>query len=604
MTKKSSLSAMATPNDEQASVINFTDGVASVQAGPGSGKTFVLTQRYARLIQEGLARPEDILCLTFTNSSAKSMRSRAEEIVAIPEVKRTSGWMTFHSLALAFTLQERDQYPFKLAEFPLAADSLVNRAAFDAAKRHGVEPKPLKAWMSLQKRSGLNPAQALAVAETEGKNEKYALAYKEYESTLQKVGVLDFDSLIKEMHSVLTLKEDVRKRWQYKYIQVDEAQDCDRLQWFLLNLLSPRNLMVVGDAGQCLYSFRGSSSQDFLELGDLLGRDIKKFFLGRNHRSSASIVSMVKKVSPYEELAARFEAVHPEGAEPTITGYLNDTDEAQAIVEFAEANPKAEVAVLARTNRALRAVEDALSVANIKYHLLGKSGFWQQKEVQAVVAYLQCVYFPSDWAIPAAIRAPFWPSQYMKKSEICADIKALLKSDPSTSAHKILQRNSGQEAISKFVRFLDGLRKHKDLPCQKIVTNILQDLNAFDHYSSDHDPDNDPVSNLQDLVKIAKRFDTLKDFLDFIRRASAAARNRKGVCLSTVHSSKGLEWFTVFLIAVNDGVLPHSKSDDLPGEKNVFYVGVSRAKKDLRLSYSGVPSPFLKPLMEEKNEVV
>lgn len=267
-------------------------------------------------------------------------------------------------------------------------------------------------------------------------------------------------------------------------------------------------------------------------------------------------------------------------------------------------------AILARTNAALRLYEEALGAGNIPYFLVGKSGYWGSAEIKSVLSYLTAAVYPSDYAVSGMFRASFFPTRYLPKTKIIARLKEL-QTDKEPSYWKLLTldpssvvdlRNRG--ALAEFTMFVHSLSRYQNLPAGEAVKQILNALKAYDHYSEQEStPDNDPVLNLQTLVKIAGRHDTLRGFLDYARRVSAASKNKKGVALGTIHSVKGLEFERVFMVQCSEGILPHAKSTDLEGERNCFFVGASRAERELTVTYSGAPSQFIKHLVKEADSV-
>ena len=228
-------------NEEQRAVVEARAGVHRCMASPGSGKSSVLVQRYISLIEEG-EDPNSILSLTFTAAAAKNLRDRVESRVGKLSTNRTCGATTFHALGLAFAIQERDAFSFKLAEFPLAGEPASLKISGDAARRYEIDPRNLRSSISLFKRRRIHPAEALRNAESGGKSSeiKTALAYKDYQKRLKDTETLDFDSLILEMVDLLDRKPEVRTRHQYKWCQVDEAQDCCELEWKLIRPYSWR----------------------------------------------------------------------------------------------------------------------------------------------------------------------------------------------------------------------------------------------------------------------------------------------------------------------------------------------------------------------------
>lgn len=597
-------------NPEQQAVVDCQLGPVCCLAGPGSGKTSTAVARIIKYLKDG-GKPEDSLNLTFTSGAAKNMRERADALYPVEKTSsRTSGWMTFHSLALSFCTQERDNFSFKLAEFPLATEPVSRKFIGEAARKFEVDPRSLSSWVSLQKRNRVSAKEALKIAEKEGKNEKLALAYKLYQSKLVDNCVLDFDSLIVEMVELLTSNPEIHDRWSYKMCQVDEAQDCDELQWQLIRLLTSKygNVMCSGDPGQNLYDFRGSSTHLFLTMGERFP-DTRTLFLAKNHRSTQNVVSLCKQYGPVPELAERFYTDNELGSEVVVTGFPSSVDEANSVTETVRIMDKSEsVCVISRTNRALRVVEDAFSAAGVKYHYLSRAGFWSQGEIRSVLAYLGIVTSLSDGNVKIALNSPFWPTQYLKKKVISDEIKAKQKDDPNKpSAFKLLQEYRSTDpnqikGVSSFVHFLFGLRRYQNELPQRALQSLLNDLKAKDLYEDEDSADNSPLENLQELVKIAGRFNSIKEFLDYTRRATQASNSKRGCAIGTVHSVKGAEYDQVFFIGVNDGHLPHSKAESLDSERNVFFVGISRAKTDLTISYAGIPSQFLQPFLAKPEE--
>ncbi len=261
------------------------------------------------------------------------------------------------------------------------------------------------------------------------------------------------------------------------------------------------------------------------------------------------------------------------------------------------------VAILSRTNRGLMPFESALTEAGVKYHLVGRSGFWSQPEVKAVLAYLGCVLYPADWLVAGAIRAPFFPSKFLPKTKILAELKRFKEEHENGSYWAVLVHephelvdNKNLQALHDFTTFVHQLSRYKSLPADEALKSVISALRAVEYYSveEDHSGDNDPVGNLAELTKLAAKHSTIKEFLDYTRRSSAASKSKKGVALSTIHSAKGLEFSTVFMVQCSEGILPHSKSTDLDEERAIYFVGCSRPEHRLVISYTGNPSPFLK----------
>jgi len=263
-------------------------------------------------------------------------------------------------------------------------------------------------------------------------------------------------------------------------------------------------------------------------------------------------------------------------------------------------------AILARTNRATREVEAALGAANVPYYLLNRCGFWQQPEVKSGLSFCGAALYPADYLISGMLHSPFWPVKYIPRTIVAKRLKELQTDKQPSYWHLLTQESrslveeKNLKSISEFVQFVHSLSRYKDLSAGESVKQIFLALRAWDFYAGVDEIDNSPVENLTELVKIASRFQTLREFLDYARKVSAVSKRKTGVAVGTVHSGKGLEWSRVFLIGCQVGLMPHEKATDLQEEKSIFFVGCSRAERELHISWTGQPSPFLKNVVQCK----
>lgn len=258
------------------------------------------------------------------------------------------------------------------------------------------------------------------------------------------------------------------------------------------------------------------------------------------------------------------------------------------------------VAILVRTNRALREPEQALVAANLPYYLVGKSGYWNSEEIRGAVSYLGAVLFPANHILSGILRTAYHPTKFLPRTLLASKFKEKKAENEEVSYWELLTKYPRSlveprnlEAVQNFVQFIHSLSRYRDQEPAVALKSILGLLKAGDFYS-EQEPDNDPLGNLSDLIKLAEKHRTVKEFLDYCRRASAASKKKSGVALGTIHSVKGLEFSTVYMIGVSEGVLPHAKSTDLESERCCYFVGCSRAERKLVLTYSGSPSSFLK----------
>lgn len=321
-----------TLNEEQQAVVSAGAGFYSCLAGPGSGKTAVLVQRTVRLLQDGVGA-DNLLNLSFTATAAKNLTDRVESQVGKISTNRKAGATTFHGLALAFAQEERHEFGFDLAEFPLAPEPMALKLSAEAGRRFEVDKRSLRSYVSLRKRERVSASQAVKRAEDklDAGELKLALAYKQYEKSLREAGVLDFDSLILEMVEILDKKPAVRQRWVRDWIQVDEAQDCAYIEWELVRLISGKSVLAVGDTSQGIYGFRGSDPKLFAEMEKMFP-GTRTLFLGTNYRSSPQIVDFIRPYAASEELSSRFRAHKTDGPTPDVRGFASPAQECEWVV--------------------------------------------------------------------------------------------------------------------------------------------------------------------------------------------------------------------------------------------------------------------------------
>lgn len=568
----------------QQEIVNLNGGFYKVIATAGAGKSTVLLHRSARLYSQ----TKSVLCVTFTNEAAKSLRVRCGK--SFPHVD-TSIFCTLHALALKFAHDYSSAFPFKLADNPLADEGLAASAVYSAIGDK-INFKAFTSWVSLQKRNLVSPEEAIQTATDTREKLDYAIGYLRYSKTLKLKGLLDFDDLLYYFALILEQRPDIRSQLQFEYMLLDEAQDLSALDWKLCKLLTSKhkNLFAVGDAGQKIFGWRGASTNHFLRMEDYFV-PTKTYYLSTNYRSTPEIVDFGKNAYPYEDIAVKFQAVKPHNLSPEIFGYSTDVREAEETVQKIKTLDPEGCAILARTNQALRIFEEKLFEEGIQYHILGDSGFWELPEIKNVLYYLRMCVSPTDHSILGAIRAPFWPSKYVKKKTVCEKIQTQIKLTGRT-AWSILDeipelRNFKQEAVRCF--------HFQYLPAKEAVSGMLNFLRVKELYSEEQDvnPYNNPLDNFKELVRTASRYDTLKEFLEFVRKIQGYSKQKKGVTLGTIHAAKGREWDNVWVVSVNRDILPHSKSEDPEEEKCIFFVGVSRAVERLSVSYYGTPSPYL-----------
>jgi superfamily I DNA/RNA helicase len=525
-------------NPEQQAAVDAVDGDIVVIAGPGAGKTRVLTERYLKMRARGIP-DRDILNLTFTSSAAKEMLERVGLLNA-EDVFRT-----FHSFALNLMKQERIHIPFPLCPSIIPVRGEQFMLMKDLLKTY----PPITSFFALRdaiskwKAEDVDPEQACEEEFNGGIRYFYALAYRDYERTCRAQGWLDFDSLMKETVALLETNDDVRTRNRRKYIAVDECQDTDTTQFRLLRLLYDGNLFVVGDENQLIYEWRSAQSGNLSNFGKSF-TGARTLYLGQNYRSSQRLVEFFKKIIPVDNgLASHMISMRPEGQPVRFMNYLTEDQEANDVLsDIWNANREDDSAILARTNRQLQLIQRRAMSRNIKAEILGKKNVWQENEVKHLIDLTRERMTDSR---PAAVV-----------------MTGLIKE------HNLVYRYSNTK----------GNAMDKD-PIENM---------------------NDIVRMAGRKSKATGQPLTVLEFLDWMRKITHMRRTKTEpiLTLSTVHQAKGREWKYVYVVGCNQGTMPHINGEIME-ESRIFFVACSRAADELQISYSKVRSQFLNEFVED-----
>lgn len=532
-------------NPEQIQAINFQEGAVNVLSTAGAGKTTVICERVRRLFREG-ATPDDLLVLTFTKEAAENLEVRLK--LKIPKDQR-GGFRTFHSFCLNLVRREARYLPYGLSSEPFPDGPVLSKLLLTAMKENGIRRKQfeeVRAYISKKKRERI-PPNTILDNDNVYDDPMFFRAYQKYEQSLRDGGMLDFDAMIVEAVNILENYSGVRDRWQFRWLMADEGQDTDSLQFKLLQLISEthKNIMVVGDFNQCIYSFRGSNPENLVQFENWFP-GAQTILLPENYRSTETIVAYGKKHAPLKnELSETMRTQNPLGVPIEYRMYPGPSEEAEATLSEAIKDP-AGSAVLARTNNQIGVYESLALQHNIKFNLLGQSGLWNKSEVNLLVNF----------------------------AAFCSQDR-----QPTKSSEEQL---------------LSHRRRIRNLPATEALQEIMGVLNLESWYANDDyaNDENFAISNLRTVVDISKRFRTLNEFLNHARRAAHVRKHKKAVTFGTIHAAKGLEFDHVFVIGVQERKLPHERGD-FEEEKRLFYVSISRPAKRLRISFAGTPSPFI-----------
>lgn len=580
-------------NDAQRDAVETLSGPLLILAGAGSGKTKTLTHRIANLVRHGVM-PEEILALTFTNKAAKEMRERLSRLLGVPNNYVFMPWMgTFHSICVKILRIEANEAGLDRNFVIYDAD---DRTALIRRVMRGLKigdkmlkPKMVESAISRAKNDGVAPDEYLATAYYPNQR-NIALIYAEYEKERKKAKAVDFDDLLVEVARLLNDKVEVRERWQgrFKHILIDEYQDTNRIQYEMLRLLvnKERNICVVGDDWQSIYSWRGADFTNILNFErDFPGAKVIK--LEENYRSTQNILDASQKVimkNTQRSDKALFTRAGA-GAPVNIKKLRDEQAEAQWVVGQIKQSgrPLADFAVLYRTNAQSQAFERAFMAEQIAYKLIGGVRFYDRKEIKDILAYLHLIVNPDDTVALARI------------------INVPKRGIGETSLQRILAGDLGslsaraRKTYDDFYQTLQSWREkwRSGLGAADLVEMVLRDTNYRNSLNDDKLKLEERLENLTVLVGEAGAYESLEDFLADAALMSSADETAKGnaVTLMTLHAAKGLEFPVVFLVGMEEGLLPHVRSaeadeSEIEEERRLTYVGMTRAMEELWLTYA------------------
>ena len=581
-------------NEAQKEAVETLTGPVLILAGAGSGKTKTLTHRIANLIRNGV-EPWEILALTFTNKAAKEMRSRLANLLGESNDYGFMPWMgTFHGICVKILRIEADKVGLDKNFVIYDAEdrtALIRRVMKNLKMGdQTLKPKMVESAISRAKNDGIEPGEYLASASYQNQKQ-IALVYSAYEKERKEARAVDFDDLLVEVARLLRENVGVREHWQnrFKHILIDEYQDTNHIQYEMLKLLvnKSRNICVVGDDWQSIYSWRGADFTNILNFErDFPGAKVIK--LEENYRSTQNILDASQKVITKNSqrsdktLFTRAGA----GSPVNIQKLRDERAEAEWVARRIKESgrPLSDFAVLYRTNAQSQAFERAFMVERIAYKLIGGVRFYDRKEIKDVLAYLHLVVNPVDKVALARIMNV--PRRGIGETSL----QKILAGDFATLSTK------AAKAYMEFDDLLEDCRKKwKDGAGPADLIEEILKRTDYKSYINDGDKlkVEERLENLTVLVGEAGAYNSLEDFLSDAALMSSAdeATKRNAVTLMTLHAAKGLEFPVVFLVGMEEGLLPHVRGvgqDDpaVEEERRLAYVGMTRAMEELWLSYA------------------
>lgn len=588
-----------TLNDKQLEAVEHKDGPCLVLAGAGSGKTKVLTQRIINLIDSGVS-PYNILAITFTNKAAKEMRNRVEnELGGITDSIFIG---TFHSFGLRILRENYIDIGYTSNITILDTDDakaivkrILKENGYDPAK---YEIRTIINKISSAKNDGISPDEYTKLFLND-LDIVIGLVYKEYTKLLKDNNSVDFDDLLLKPVELLKKNKIILEKYQerFKYILVDEYQDTNSIQYELCKLLASKykNIFVVGDANQSIYSFRNADYRNILNF-EKDYKNAKVILLEENYRSTNNILKAANSVIKNNSEGKKLN-LWSSKRDGELIDYIRCEDEIKEanfvinkIKDLVSNGYKySDIAVLYRTNAQSRVVEDAFVRNNIPHNIIGSYYFYNRKEIKDLIAYLKLIYNPCDSiSLERIINVP-------KRGIGAKSIENLRKKATENNISMFDAIDSGKELeFKKMILNLQEFSLNGNL--SDLIEEILSTTGLRMEYEINKSLENEAkVENLNEFKTVALMFEEsgiydLQTFLENIALVSDRGQyNNDGdeVSIMTLHSAKGLEFNVVFLLGMEEGLFPHNRSfnslSDLEEERRLCYVGITRAKEKLYL---------------------
>jgi DNA helicase-2/ATP-dependent DNA helicase PcrA len=603
-------------NPAQRDAVTTTEGPLLVLAGAGSGKTRVLTYRIAHIVGELRVNPDDILAITFTNKAAAEMRGRLEELVG-----RTARYMwvsTFHSMCVRMLRRDAELLGYS-RDFTIYDADDAKRVVSTVLTEQGKDLKRFPPSMVLSRISAakneLIGPERFAAENHDFISDVVAAAYKAYQERLQRANAMDFDDLLVKAHELLAGEEDVlaRYRERFRYIHVDEYQDTNHAQYRIVNLLAGghRNLMVVGDDDQSIYSWRGADIRNILEF-ERDYPDAVVIKLEQNYRSTKTILSAANAVVARNagRKPKTLWTANVEGESITRYTASDERDEARFVsgeierLVRDEGRALSEFAVFYRTNAQSRVLEDAFVRSGVPYRIVGGTRFFERAEIRDVLAYLRVMVNPADEvSLRRIVNTPRRGIGDATVDKVAAVAGArgitLLEAFEAVAADGSL----GAGPASKVAAFLELLGRLRDISgsvLRDVVTGIVAGSGLVDALRAERsDEALDRVANIEEFYGVVGEFDathedaSLPDLMEWIALRTdldSLPAGESYVTLMTVHTAKGLEFPVVFIAGLEDAIFPHVSSiadpQGMEEERRLAYVAITRARERLYMTHA------------------
>ena len=602
-------------NDAQRKAVEAPDGPVLVLAGPGSGKTRVLTRRIAWLIQERGVAPWRIMAVTFTNKAAKEMKHRIEQMLG--QDLRGLSMGTFHATCARILRKEAVHLPFN-------RDYVI----YDTADQRAVMKEVISGDLALDEKR-YSPEKVLhrvssmkndLITSQDFRPDSYfdeivQRAYEAYNRRLIANNAVDFDDILLYTALLLRGSREVCLKYQnaYDHILVDEFQDTNAAQYEIVNTLAGlrNNLFCVGDEDQSIYRWRGADYKNVLRLRTDFP-DLTTILLEQNYRSTQIILDASRAVIDKNTFRTpkKLFTEHTGGPEIIVYEAYDERDEAQFVVDTIatmvarrEVEP-GECAVMYRTNAQSRALEETFVREGLPYRLVGATRFYTRKEIKDVLAYLRLVHNPDDTiSFARIVNTP--PRGIGDKTLATLEMWAGSGSiTPCEATFRLAEfpdistpiTGKARSALAGFGNMLAGWRSAQEtLPLGRLLQLILDETGYIQYLDDGTDQGEERVQNVTELLNLTQQYEEIRlaEFLEevaLISEVDNLTEDANAPTLLTLHAAKGLEFDVVFLVGLEEGVLPHSRSlddaEEMAEERRLMYVGMTRARKNLFMIYT------------------
>ena len=608
------MDSLAGLNESQLSAATKTEGPLLILAGAGSGKTKTLTHRIAHLLSNEGVWPNEILAVTFTNKAAREMRERLAGLTGQPNTRGFMPWMgTFHGICVRLLRQDGDAIGIE-----------PNFVIYDEDDRQGLikqvmkelsigadklKPRAASATISASKNEMIGPEEYAEQAHYPFQ-QSVAKIYAGYERLRKQAGALDFDDLLLETVRLFKESEPTRQKYrsQFKHILIDEYQDTNAAQYSIVKQLvnDQKNICVVGDDWQSIYSWRGADFKNILNFErDFPGAMVVK--LEQNYRSTGAILEAAHNVitKNVERTDKKLWTDAGNGSPVEIQGVYDEAEEAYAVASRINAQVSigarnyGDFAVLYRMNAQSFALERALMQHRIPYQLVGGTRFYDRKEIKDVIAYLRLLYQPNDrMSFSRIVNVPTRGIGATSFEKFMAwqggsgfDIITALVNTGQTSS-LTGRATASLVALGDALRLLQTQAESGAGPGD-LIEQLIERIGYRDYLLDGSPQAEDREANLSVLVSDAKSFATVADFLEEVALMSSVdtAKDDETVTLMTLHAAKGLEFPVVFMVGMEEGLFPSTRAleegpKQLEEERRLCYVGMTRAREELHMLYT------------------